>query len=562
MEATELNYAPLKKRIKPIEERTGLGESAAFLHWFLTNVYRLDETEAKDAICDKQNDKGIDGIYVDHNNEEIHFLQAKIRQHQGKHVGDTGPKSLVASMNQFNTAENIATILNGNANNELKKLIQRAQLSDMVNNGYSLVGVYVTNESHNTDSEDYESVTPQLRIFERTKIAASVLELDFDESKKASFAFNTSYVEPMTMQSGSGDSEAEMYVFPAQALQLVHLEGISDGSLFRANVRYTLGNTAVNKSIRQTIHDKASHDHFVLFHNGIIVLCEEIDQSTPGELKIKNYSVVNGAQSLTSFHANKSKLSDNLRVLIRVIKVKNEELAKLITHNSNNQNAIRPRDLRSNHTIMVRLQKEMSAFPGHYFFEIKRGETAPASTTVITNDMIGRALLAFDLKEPWSAHQIYKVFDEKYADIFGRPEVDAARVVFLHKLLARVDIAVLGLDNKPMGSYTLTRYFLLYMLARILRNKDESKAVVTNPARFSAEQLAEFMDKCSEILKTLIVDLAYEEQETDFDYKSVFKSPNQTSELAKKMLTSYEKDVARNKAESFNGWEPQAQITT
>ena len=80
MEANDLDYAPLKVRLKPIEDRTGLGESAAFLYWFLVNVYRLDETEARDSICDHPNDKGIDGIYVDHNNEEVHFLQSKLRQ--------------------------------------------------------------------------------------------------------------------------------------------------------------------------------------------------------------------------------------------------------------------------------------------------------------------------------------------------------------------------------------------------------------------------------------------------------------------------------------------------
>jgi hypothetical protein len=294
----------------------------------------------------------------------------------------------------------------------------------------------------------------------------------------------------------------------------------------------------------------------VLFHNGIILLCEEVDQSTPGELTVKNYSVVNGAQSLTSFHANKAKLSENLRVLVRVIKVKNEELAKRITHNSNNQNAIRPRDLRSNHAIMLRLQKEMSTVAGDYFFEIKRGEVAPAGATVITNDQIGRALLAFDLQEPWSAHQIYKVFDEKYAVIFGRPEVDAARVVFLHKLLAIVDAAVPGLKNKPMGSYTLTRYFLLYVLSRILREKAASRAVVVSPCSLNEAQMQEFWAKCGEILKTVVVDLSYESSGSEFDYKSVFKSPNQSGDLAAKILASYEKDVARDKAESFEDWSP------
>lgn len=554
MEADELKYAPLKKRIKPIEDRTGLGESAAFLFWFLINVYRLDETEAQDAVCDHPNDKGIDGIYVDHNNEEVHFLQSKLRQGDNPRVGDVGPKNLMGSLQQFDETSKINAILAGNAHGDLKNLLQRAQVSDMVKNGYSLVGVYVTNELHNSDSEAYAEITPGIRILERAKIAERVVELESDEAKKASFTFNTSYVEPMTMQSGSGDSGAEMYVFPAQALQLVHLEGISDGSLFRANVRYTLGNTAVNRSIRQSISEKNSHDHFVLFHNGIIVLCEEVDQSTSGELTIKSYSVVNGAQSLTSFHANKAKLSENLRVLVRVIKVKNEELAKRITHNSNNQNAIRPRDLRSNHSIMVRLQKEMHSVSGNYFFEIKRGEAAPSGATVITNDQIGRALLAFDLREPWSAHQIYKVFDEKYADIFGRPEVDAERVVFLHRLLAIVDAAVPGLKNKPMGSYTLTRYFLLYMLARILRSNEASKAVVVSPSRLNEAKTTEFLNKCGEILKTVVVDLSYEADADDFDYKSVFKSPNQSTELAARILASYEKDVARDKAESFQGW--------
>ena len=127
-----------------------------------------------------------------------------------------------------------------------------------------------------------------------------------------------------------------------------------------------------------------------------IILCTDVDTSTPGELTIKNYSVVNGAQSLTSFYANKAKLTEGLRVLVRVIKVQDEVLAKTITHNSNNQNAIRPRDLRSNHSIMVRLQKEMAGEPGDYFFEIKRGETAAVGSTVITNDEIGRALETLD----------------------------------------------------------------------------------------------------------------------------------------------------------------------
>ena len=264
--------------------------------WFLENVYRLEETDARDVACDHSNDKGIDGIYVDHNNEEIHFLQAKIRQSDTGRIGDVGPKNLMGSVAQFNAADNVKTILSGNADDELKRLIVRVHLADMVAAGYRLVGVYVSNESHNTDSEGYAALTPDLSIFDREEIAARMVEVDTTEGKKGAFTFDTSYVDPLEMKVGAGKDDPVMFVFPARALQLVHMEGIADGSLFRENVRYGLGNTSVNKAIRGALTNKSGHANFILGHNGLIILCASADKSKSGELTIKDYSVVNGAR--------------------------------------------------------------------------------------------------------------------------------------------------------------------------------------------------------------------------------------------------------------------------
>jgi hypothetical protein len=129
------------------------------------------------------------------------------------------------------------------------------------------------------------------------------------------------------------------------------MDGISDGSLFRENVRYTLGNTAVNRSIRTSIRNKQTHSNFVLFHNGVTILCTDVDTSVQGQLTVKNYSVVNGAQSLTSFYDEKARLTDDLRGLVKVVALRDDALARTITENSNNQNcdqatrfAIKPRD--------------------------------------------------------------------------------------------------------------------------------------------------------------------------------------------------------------------------
>jgi hypothetical protein len=77
----------IKKNIDP--SRT---ESASFLIWYLENYYRLDTTEAIDAVCDQRGDKGVDGVYVNEANGTIDILQAKISQKTGRTVGDRSLK--------------------------------------------------------------------------------------------------------------------------------------------------------------------------------------------------------------------------------------------------------------------------------------------------------------------------------------------------------------------------------------------------------------------------------------------------------------------------------------
>lgn len=555
MDQFELKYKAFLPTLADIQLETGLGESPAFLYWFLVNVYRLDETDARDSICDKTNDKGIDAIYVDQAEQAINFLQAKIRQKDNGTVGDVGPKNLVSSMHQFATADKVDAILAGNASPELKQLLSRTGVRDLVASGYSLRAVYITNELNDNDSTAYEFITDEIEIFDRAAIAAHVIDVA-PTTGKEEFTFDTSYANVLQLSAGGVDARSEMYVFPATALQLVHMEGISDGSLFEENVRRTLGNTAVNKSIRASIADKSTHPNFPLFHNGITVLCGEAT-ATEGQLTIKKYSVVNGAQSLTSFFNNRSKLTGDLRVLVKVVALANARLSRTITENSNNQNAIKPRDMRSNHVLMTRLQAEMTSNAPGYFLEIKRGERAPENTVPISNELAGRELLAFDLHRPWSAHQIYKVFDEQYAEIFGRREVTAARIVLIYKLHQLVEEAMSHVKDRPMATYALTQYFVLSTLASMLRTGEVARAIIAHPQGFPDSQVDDLLLLAGEVLKTLVVDLDYHTARVaDFDYKAAFKSQTLCEDLASALQADYEKDAARDKAQSIVDWEP------
>ena len=61
-------------------EATGRTRSAALLLWFLKTIYRLDEVEAEDAVCDESGDMGIDALAVNDDEQEIVLFQAKRRE--------------------------------------------------------------------------------------------------------------------------------------------------------------------------------------------------------------------------------------------------------------------------------------------------------------------------------------------------------------------------------------------------------------------------------------------------------------------------------------------------
>jgi AIPR protein len=554
MQADDLKYINLTKVIAPLSAK-GKTESVTFLNWFLENIYRLDSVSADDCICDSQNDKGIDGIYVDTNNEEIHFFQCKIRQKDTGTIGDVSPKTFVASVQQFDTSDKIDVMLKGDADQGLKKLITRLEVGDLLGKGYRIIAVYVTNENGDDASRAYSAIEPSLKIWDRSSIAENFIDAEQSPGVTGTFTFDLSYVEPLVMTTGSKSDGAKVYVFPARALELVALGGIADTSLFTKNVRYDLGNTPVNKSIKLSIEKQVEHKNFPLFHNGVIILCDRATRDGDA-LEITNYSVVNGAQSITTFFNSKYKLSNDLRVLVRIIALQDDALTRKITEYSNNQNAIKPRDLRSNHKLMTRLQVEMEALSGEYFFEIKRGEKSPKDRIVIDNESAGRALLAIDLKEPWSCHQVYKIFDEKYAEIFGRQEVNAKRIIHSMKIMLAIEGRLEGITLKSLAYYALTKYFLASVLSTILRADKKTEGLMRDPSKIPLGREDEFYKRCSAIIANLIIDLNYEVQAkgVTFDYKADLKSPKQIEELSNLLLKSYEKDVARGKADGFADW--------
>ncbi|RJG12924.1 hypothetical protein D3879_06505 [Pseudomonas cavernicola] len=542
-----------QKYLKPYAKRSPT-ETMQFLKWILENIFRLDAQDADDACVDQKQDKGVDALVINDTLETIFIFQSKFKNSDKATLGDTDLKEFTGTLAQFKNPEGIDVLLAGKAHEGLKATIRRINLKEKIEAGYAIEGVFCTNVSLNGEGIDYLKNVVDITVYDSNRIVADFVDLDADAGVDDTFELNTSDTEVIDYQTADGVTAK---IFLANALQLTHMKGISDSRLFSRNVRYSLGNTKVNKSLISSIRDKKEHKNFPLYHNGITILCDHMNAPSGDKLEISRYMVVNGAQSLTSLLNAKASISADLKILVKIIALGgDEELTDKITQNSNNQNAIKARDMRSNHGIQQRLKKEISLVKyGSYELQVKQGEATVKGVTTISNEKAGLALLALDLGDPWSCHQKYKVMDDSYSKIFGRSDVTGAKIIAFHSALEAITDSLDSFDDKLFGYYTLTTYFLGYVVSEIIKDDKVGKQVFNNIKQVVEKgKLQEFLDVFTSLASTTVADLNAEieelrENEDGFDYKRDLKSPKWCRTMCGKLKASYNKDVKRKKAE-------------
>ena len=560
-----LSYPEILKNfgIHSMKERT---ESRAFLAWFLENYYRLDDMEVSDCICDGKYDKGIDGIYVNDQLGHVDVFQSSLT-HSDKSLGDTSLKEFAGTLSQFGDKPSVENLLKTSKNPALTSLLKANDIATKVAEGFVVRGVFITNAARDQNAMDFLAQNRGIVLYDRDELQNSYTPLDKTDPIAREINFNISSVPHMEYQLSA---KVKMVIASLSAEDLVNMGGIANGELFAWNVRQFLGRkTKVNKDIERSIKNAADHQLFPAFHNGLTVLCEKLEVKKDN-LTVAGYAVVNGCQSLTSLYENKKDISRELRIITKFINVPpNDPLASKITDHTNNQNGTTFRDLQSNNPIQVRLQSEIHRkYKGDSYFRIKRGEHPEwPGDKVIENEVVARVLLAFDLKQPSSCHQSYKLFDELHAAIFGRPEVTADRIILANDIRNTIVGLLDSMSNQLFGRYTLTRYLLIYLLREALETDVTGKELCQDPSKFfgakeGRKRVCEALKKVAtpivRILDTWATKRTSSKDENDFfDYKSELKSPRQVQDTRATVISSYQTMVdnkyAPSSSEAWNG---------
>ncbi|NDV01635.1 AIPR family protein [Pseudoroseicyclus tamaricis] len=551
MKAADLRHGKFSDELEKHYSNRAPDFSKRFLKWFLENIFRLDEFAADDACVDAKHDKGVDAVYVDDVSEVVYIVQSKTKTTDKATLGDTELKDFYGTLVQFGSQEKIEKLAGETKNERLKQAILRNEISEKVAAGYDVQGVFITNVPANKDADQYIEKAEIIDLYDSEEIAANYVDLNVDGGISDSFVFDVSDSDVIEYDAGGASAR----IFLAPALNLTKMEGISDGALFEQNVRLSLGNTKVNKSIKSSIREKAEHVNFPLYHNGINVLCREIINEDDQAISVQDYVVVNGAQSLTSLLSERAKITDDLKILVKLIEVKGDiTLSQKITRNSNNQNAIKARDMKSNHNLQQRLKAEVDTVSGGKIaYEIKQGENNRGKE-VISNEAAGLVLLAADLEQPWSCHQKYKIMDDLHSEIFGRPSVTGARVIALWKCFQTMSEPLEELENKSFANYALTRYFLFFAVIEIVKDSKDGASILASLDEIAKDgRLDELARGFSSLAVNAAIDLNAEiapEEDEYFDYKNDLKSQKWCRAMSAKLLAQHKKDVRRDKADS------------
>jgi hypothetical protein len=528
-------------------------ESASFLIWYLENYYRLDTLEAVDSVCDNRGDKGVDGIFVNDNDQTITIFQSVISQKPGRTIGDSSLREFAGTLTQFKDAASVEATIKASNNTQLAALAKRVDLLTKLAS-HTVRGEFVANMDLDPNGEAFLSTAPNISFVGKQDLISTYISDAREIPAHAPARFD---IVGYQISEYIVDADTKAVIAPIKATELIALDGIADQSIFAYNVRGPLGKTQVNKDIVKSIENASLHKLFPLFHNGVTVIAKDIT-TTKETLTATEYYVVNGCQSLTALHSRRNALTDNLRILTKFIQMEpSSAIAKQVTEFSNNQNGVKARDFMANSAIQIRIQNEFTRdYKNDYFYEIKRGEKLPPNLTIIPNEVAGLLLMAFDLKEPWATHRKGQVFEDRHADLFGNPRVTADHIVLCQVIAEAVDDALKKINNKMFAQYVLARYFFVYMVRNVLESNVAAGDIFKHPGKFvrNHKDRAKFRQCVDTILVDLVIDINGEVDDYGdaFDYRDKLRDAVFVKTLNKKIIADHLKQVARKRIKSFD----------
>lgn len=482
-----------------IAEAGGLAkEQSVLLLWFLRNVVGVGELEAYDHVCDGDNDKGIDGLFLEIGDGEggddtLVVFQSNYTESPNSKVGPTDVDKLAGAANAFTNLATLEELMRSGAEQSLLELIDLLNLPRRYRDPSSSIKLrcaLITTGRLNGDAKRRVTALRErhgdryIEVWDISSLGPVAMAGKSPERLSAEISID---VDPNVLVTGQPPNRVA--ILPVSASDVVTWPGIDDRQLFALNVRHELRSNRVSKALDGAIDREAEHRDFLACHNGLTIICDRFEQ-TARQIKILNPSVVNGAQSVLAFlrAADRDALSEDLRVFAKIVEVAGRPtLEKEVGRRSNTQTGVNSRNLMANHGTQLRLEREFLAAYPDILYETRPDTRDIDKPILIRNDDAAQLLCAIFNRKPWLAVKKNVLFDsDNHAQVFSQ-HIRAHHVVFAVAVREAVQNRKSEVPEVYRSSWLLTRLIACYLVGEILR----SSGSLSDPLGASADVLTE-----------------------------------------------------------------------
>lgn len=449
---SKMDWDIIDARVKQACERNQFPQNTlGLLSIVIEQIFPGTSDQPHEIITDGPDDRGIDAIYIIENEEsaEIFLFQSKYRENYAscnKTINDAEVLKVSLFLEQlFDKSDD----LNGSNNFRLHEAVQK--IWDLHEKGkicrYQVV--FCSNGSGfsasasgiiNSICAKHPQVT--FEFYSGNQIISSMAT----EGRKAENG-SLKVVGREILERSDGDVRG--VVASIDALSFVDLITSGDGQsikrhLFDDNLRIFLGAKGGYNS--QIISTATSSDSYLFWYlnNGVTITCKKFSYNkghTNPTLVFEDFQIVNGAQTshslVEAFRESPETLADVV-LMVRMYATDRPDIAERVAVATNSQARIQSRDLRSNHSVLKKL--ELAFRERGYFFERKKGMYSDKQEDKRIDALkLGQIILSFDLREPDKAKtESDSIFDSRFHQVFNdRQNVD--ELVKLYELFRIIE---------------------------------------------------------------------------------------------------------------------------
>lgn len=485
----------LKVEVEDIRERyPSLKDDDLFVAWFMKCFVTDTEMEAAASLVGGPKDKSLDAVHIDDNAKKVFIVQGKYRQKPGgkseKRADVLTFAKLAHSLSDDDGfrefKKGLAIPVAGKAEEAHKRIKSRS---------YGLQLYYVTTGRCSPAlAKEADGVV---------RSTGGWTDIDIVDGKRV-LRLLSDYLDGVAppvplleimLENGQGvklggilqrydrRTEIESWVVPVAVDQIARMYETAGIRLFARNVRGFLGDTQINRNMKQTLETEP--EFFWYYNNGVTIVCDEAEQVGRGGnqvLRLVNPQIINGQQTTRTLHECAGRGS-KATVLVRVISVRRdddsasrrfENLVSRIVAATNWQNAIRASDLMSNDRRQIEIERNLRKLDYQYLRKRQGKGEAKRNAGVkhrffITKEELAQTVAACDLDPVIVREGKEGLFEERfYGDVF--PNSDPNYYLPRYWLGRHISKAAKGYPERAYAKW-LILHFVWQRLSPVLGRK-------------------------------------------------------------------------------------------